>query len=72
MSEKSRNMSLGIAIGKVRNYQTYCQKENSRRRVATSKALYEIINERDLNCHLFTLVYKILFEDLALEEIKFI
>ncbi len=73
MSEKSRNMSLGIAIGKGEKLSNILSKRKTvAEGVATSKALYEIINERDLNCYLFTLVYKILFEDLPLEEIKFI
>ncbi|MBL6784942.1 MAG: NAD(P)-dependent glycerol-3-phosphate dehydrogenase [Rickettsiales bacterium] len=73
MSEKSRNMSLGHSIGKGDKLSDILSKRKTvAEGVATSKALYEIINERDLNCHLFTLVYKILFEDLPLENIKFI
>jgi glycerol-3-phosphate dehydrogenase (NAD(P)+) len=73
MSEKSRNMSLGIAIGNGEKLSNILSKRKTvAEGVATSKALYEIINERDLNCYLFTLVYRILFEDLPLEEIKFI
>ncbi|MBT4921442.1 MAG: NAD(P)-dependent glycerol-3-phosphate dehydrogenase [Rickettsiales bacterium] len=73
MSEKSRNMSLGIAIGQGQKLSEILAKRNTvAEGVATSKALYEIINQYNLNCHLFTLVYQILFEDLPLDQVKFI
>ncbi|MBT4989133.1 MAG: NAD(P)H-dependent glycerol-3-phosphate dehydrogenase [Rickettsiales bacterium] len=73
MSEKSRNMSLGIAIGRGQKLSEILSKRKTvAEGVATSKALYEIINQYDLNCYLFTLIYQILFEDLPLEQVKFI
>lgn len=73
MSEKSRNMSLGMEIAKGKNLQEILNSRNTvAEGVATSKAVFEIAKEYNLNCYIFTLIYKILYENLDPKEAKFI
>lgn len=73
LSEKSRNMSLGIEIGKGNKLNDIL---NKRKTVAegalTCKAVYDIINKYHLNCHIFSLTYEILYADLDPSKARFI
>ena len=73
MSPKSRNMSLGIELGKGKSLnKILSERRTVAEGVASAKAVYEIIQDHNLNCYIFTLIYKILFENLDIKSAKFV
>ena len=73
LSLKSRNMSLGYELGAGKTLQQILDNRSSiAEGVETSKAVNKIIKRHNLNCDIFTKLYRILHEGLDISKVSFI